>query len=564
MIFLTTAGIVIPIGKRLSVSPVLGFLLIGLVIGPYGLGRLAHGSGWLHYVVINDLPGIRTFAELGVIFLLFMIGLELSLERLWAMRRLVFGLGGAQILVTGLVIGGFAWSFGNTPAASVVLGGCLALSSTAIVMQLLTEQGRFGTPVGRGSFAILLAQDIAVVPILFIVGAFGVSGETSLIGPLLLALGKALLAIVLILGIGRIIVRPVFRFVGSTEGPEMFMAATLLVVVATAAITHAAGLSAALGSFLAGLLFAETEFKHEIEVNIEPFKGLLLGLFFMSVGMGIDLLTIFGKPFWMAASIFGLYAIKGSILFCLARLFGYSRGQATEMGLLLGEAGEFGFVVVAVALSHQLLPEDTAQFMLIVVAATMLLTPIVSRFAHTIGNRLDNFEPTRLAPTDTTVSEQSGHVVIAGYGRTGKLLARLLDRQKIAHLAVDINASRTTRARRAGLPVYYGDASKTNLLVNLNLKTAAALVITSDDPEHADEVLCAARQLCPDIPVIVRARDNEHARLLMEHGATQAVLEIFESGLEMGRMALEHAGLPAEAARELSEMFRAEVEAETL
>ncbi|MER3393407.1 MAG: cation:proton antiporter, partial [Microcella pacifica] len=270
VVFLVAAGIVIPLGKRLRLSPVLGFLIIGLLVGPHGLARFADRYAWLEPALITDVEGVGALAELGVVFLLFMIGLELSFERLWGMRRLVFGLGSAQIGVTALVIGGCAFAFGNTLAAAVVLGACLALSSTAIVMQLLTEQGRFGSTVGRGSFAILLAQDIAVVPILFIVGALGAGDEGGVLLALGRALGTAALAVILILGVGRVVLRPLFRFVSGARSPELFMAATLLIVIATAAITESAGLSAALGAFLAGLLFAETEFRHEIEVDIEP------------------------------------------------------------------------------------------------------------------------------------------------------------------------------------------------------------------------------------------------------------------------------------------------------
>ncbi len=365
VVFLAAAGLLIPVAKRFRISPVLGFLLIGLAIGPHGLARVAENYAWLRYLLITDVAGVRALAELGIVFLLFMIGLELSLERLWGMRRLVFGLGSAQILLTGLVIGSIAWTFGNSVEASVLLGSCLALSSTAVVMQLLIEQGRFGSTVGRGSFAVLLAQDIAVVPILFLVGTFGAHVGGSLLWELGLAVGEALLAVLLILGVGRLVVRPLFRFVGSADSPELFMAVTLLAIIATAAATHAAGLSAALGAFLAGLLLAESEYRHEIEINIEPFKGLLLGLFFMSVAMGIDLVEILTNPGWVALSVFGLFAIKSLMTTGLARLFGFSWAHATEMGLLLGQGGEFAFVVVGLALGFGLLPEPTAQFMLI-------------------------------------------------------------------------------------------------------------------------------------------------------------------------------------------------------
>jgi CPA2 family monovalent cation:H+ antiporter-2 len=397
VVFLAAAVLVIPLAKRFNTSAVFGFLLVGLVVGPHGLARLADQHTWLRHVLITDVDGVRALAELGVVFLLFMIGLELSLERIWGMRRFVFGMGSAQILLTAVIIGCVAWGFGNSLEASLVLGSCLALSSTAIVIQLLTEQGRFGTAVGRGSFAVLLAQDIAVVPMLFVVASLGADAGEPLALTLGLAIGEAVAAVLLILGVGRLVVRPLFRYMSSLHSPELFMASTLLIIIATASATHAAGLSAALGAFLAGLLFADTEFRHEIEVNIEPFKGLLLGLFFMSVGMIVDLAVILNNPMWIALSIVGLFAIKSTVTAGLARLFGFSPGQALEMGLLLGQGGEFAFVVVALATTLALVPVSTAQFMLIVVGGTMFLTPLMARFARKLGNSIDARRPTSAA-----------------------------------------------------------------------------------------------------------------------------------------------------------------------
>lgn len=557
VVFLAAAGLVIPIVKRLRISPVFGFLLIGLAVGPHGLARLAEQYEWLRHVLITDVAGVRPLAELGVVFLLFMIGLELSLERLWAMRRLVFGMGSAQIVVSGLLIGLIAWAFGNSVQASVVLGSCLALSSTAVVMELLTEQGRFGTAVGRGSFAVLLAQDIAVVPILFVVGTFGAHVEGSLVWSLGLALSQAALAIVVILGVGRLLVQPLFRFVSSAHSPEFFVAATLLIIIATAAATHAAGLSAALGAFLAGLLLAETEFRQEIEVNIEPFKGLLLGLFFMSVGMSIDLAEISADPGWIALSVVGLFAIKTLLTTSLARLFGFRLGQATEMGLLLGQGGEFAFVVIGLAASLALVPERTAQFMLIVVGATMFLTPLVARLAQSLGAAIDARERIATAEDIDVAPDFKGHVIIVGYGRIGELLAELLDRQQIAHVALDLDAARAAGPRAKGAPVYLGDGSRAAMLEKLRLNHAAALVVSTGDPDAAERVLFAARRLARHVPILIRARDSAHAAKLLDQGATQVVPEVLEAGLQLGHLMLEHVGLPADAARELVDAQRA-------
>jgi len=558
VVFLAAAGLVIPVVKRLKISPVLGFLLIGLAVGPHGLARFTENYPWLNYLLITDVAGVRALAELGVVFLLFMIGLELSIERLWGMRRLVFGMGSAQVVLSGLVIAGIAWGFGNSAEASIVLGACLALSSTAIVMQLLIEQERFGSPVGHGSFAVLLAQDIAVVPILFLVGTFGAHVSGSVVVALALAFGEALLAIFVIVAVGRLVLRPVLRFVAAAGSPELFMAATLLVIIATASATHAAGLSAALGAFLAGLLVAECEYRHEIEINIEPFKGLLLGLFFMSVAMGIDLSEILADPGWIAISIVGLFAIKTLITTALARLFGFSWAQALEMGLMLGQGGEFAFVVVGLALGFELLPELTAQFMLIVVSATMFLTPFVARLARTVGRAIEANEQAPVAESFDVPKDLEGHVIIVGFGRTGQLLAALLGRQKIAHVSLDLNPSRVAHNRAEGLPIYLGDARRSAMLAKVGLSRAAALAVCTDDPGATEAVLHAARQLAPGIPIVARARDNDHAASLLALGATQAVPEVLEAGLELGHVALEHAGIPTHVARDLVDAQRME------
>lgn len=557
VVFLAAAALVIPIARRFQLSPVLGFLLVGLAVGPHGLARLAERHEWLRYVLITDVAGVRALAELGVVFLLFMIGMELTLKRLWGMRRTVFGMGSAQILLCALVIGAIARGFGNSLESSVILGGCLALSSTAIVIQLLTEQGRFGTSVGRGSFAILLAQDMAVVPMLFVVGSLGARGEGSLAATLGLAIGQALLAMLIILGIGRLVVRPVFRYISSLHSPDLFMAVTLLIIITTAAATHAAGLSAALGAFLAGLLFAESEFRHEIEVNIEPFKGLLLGLFFMSVGMVIDPLEILANPLWIGLSILGLIIIKAVITAGLARLFGFGRGQAIEIGLLLGQGGEFAFVVIGLAATFALLPVATAQFMLIVVSVTMFVTPMVAQGARRLGAAIEARGQHLPADDVDVAADLEDHVIIVGYGRTGRLLAELLDRQHVAHVALDLDASHVAGLRAKGAPVFLGDASRAAMLEKMRLRNAAALVISADDPDAAERVLVTARRLSRDLPILVRAHDNSHAKRLIAQGATQVVPEVLEAGLQLGQVMLQHVGLPVDAAREVVVLERA-------
>jgi len=331
-----------------------------------------------------------------------------------------------------------------------------------------------------------------------------------------------------------------------------------LTIIATAAATHAVGLSAALGAFLAGLVLAETEFRHEIAINIEPFKGLLLGLFFMSVAMGIDLSEILADPGWVTLSVIGLFAIKTLTTASLARLFGFGWGQATEMGLILGQGGEFAFVVVGLALGFGLLPEATAQFMLIVVGATMFLTPTVVRLARSVGAAIEASEQITADELIDIAPDLAGHVIIVGYGRTGQLLARLLDRQQITHLALDLDVARVALLRGQGAPIYFGDARRADMLQKMRLSHAAVLAVCIDDPGTTEQVLLAARRLTPDIPIVARARDSAHATSLLIQGATQVVPEVLESGLQLGHVMLEQVGLPTNAARDIVDAQRIE------
>ncbi|MEW5965180.1 MAG: monovalent cation:proton antiporter-2 (CPA2) family protein [Pseudomonadota bacterium] len=551
VVFLAAAGIAVPIMHRLRISAVLGFLVIGLVVGPYGLGRLTSQAPWLGTVVISDIEGVRALAELGVVFLLFMIGLELSLSRLMSMRQQVFGLGGAQVVVSATVIAAIAYLFGNTEAASLVIGACLALSSTAIVMQILIESRRFSAPVGQTSFAILLFQDLAVVPILFMTGVLGAKSGGSVALPLALAIGKAAVAIVIIMAAGRTVVRPVFRLVGQTQSRELFMATVLLIVIGTAAITAEAGLSLSLGAFLAGLLLAETEYRHQIEIDIEPFKGLLLGLFFMSVGMTIDVTAVLDEPLWIPLSVIGLLTIKTAITFVLARLFGHSISVSAESSLLLGQGGEFAFVVLAAALVQGLLPASTVQFMLIVTSLSMLATPAVARVARVIGKRLENNERRDGAGAREAVAQTAGHVIVAGYGRVGQLLGSLLDTRCIPHVGVDVDPNIVERLRRNGVTAYYGDASRPELLRRLGIDRASALVITMDAPAAAERVVAAARSAWPQLPILARARDIKHARRLLALGATDVVPETIEASFDLAEVVLASLGHSPEASRQL-------------
>lgn len=560
MLFLVAAGIIVPLLHRLRVSPVLGYLLVGFLIGPNGLGLLASEWPALGLLAITDLDGVRRLAELGVVFLLFVIGLELSFERLWAMRRLVFGLGSLQVLVSALAIGAVAYACGVGTDAATLLGASFALSSTAIVMQLLAERRQLGTPLGRGSFSILLFQDLAVVPILFLVGVLGARSGTPVGASLALALAKAGLVIAVIYLVGRLALRPLMRSVARARSPEMFMAAILLVALGSAALTGAAGLSMALGAFLAGLLLSETEFRHEIEVDIEPFKGLLLGVFFISVGMVIDVGEIIAHALPMLAAVIGLVVGKALIIAALCRAFGMSRALALETGLLLGQAGEFAFVVIVLARQMSLLDPDVAQFMLTVAGISMLLTPMIAVLARRWAANLDR----RLAGGERGLDELAeieGHVVIAGFGRVGQALARVLDDERIGYVALDMDADQVAHARSRGRPVHYGDASRLDMLRRARLDQARALVVTMDSVKAADHIVSAVREFAPDLPIYARARDGAHARRLLKHGASEVVPETVEASLQLAARVLAGTGMPEEA---VEQRIQGEREAELL
>jgi len=554
VVFLVAAGIVVPVFHRLRVSPVLGFLLAGLAIGPYGLARFGDLLPALQYVTIGDIDGVRLIAEFGVMFLLFTIGLELSLDRLWQLRRLVFGLGLSQVLLSAAAIAAIAMMFGNALPAAIVLGSCLALSSTAMVMQLLQETRRSATPLGRASFAILLLQDLAVVPILLLVGFVAAaqqgSGDHSGIwlqlGETLLGAAGALIGIVLF---GRYLLAPLYRMVGAAKSPELFMALTLLVVIAMAAVTGIAGLSMALGAFLAGLLLSESEYRHAVEVSIEPFKGLLLGLFFLSVGMGIDLHVALDHAGWLLISVIGLFAIKGSIIATLALLFGRGRIVALEMALLLGQGGEFAFVVLGMAERLGLIELQISQFMLLVVSLSMALTPLTALVARRIARRAEHHDAERAHGLAEDASALEGHVLICGFGRVGQSVARLLDAERIPWAALDHDSATVARERGTGQPVHYGDASRSEFLERLNAAQAQAVVVTLDDPVAAGRLVAALHRSWPQLPVLARARDAAHAEHLRKLGASEVVAEAEEASLQLGGLALQRTGLPEEAVR---------------
>lgn len=555
LVFLLVAGIVVPLLQRF-VSPVIGYFIVGGIIGPYGLGLLAEVYEPVAFLVITDVEGVTVLAELGVIFLLFVIGLELSFERLWTMRRLVFGLGSAQILVTGAVISVIAMFWGNATATAIILGACLALSSTAIVTQLLIEGGRLGTPSGRATFSILLMQDLAVVPILFAVSVLGTMVVGNVALGFGLAVGEALIVIAAIYLGGRICLRPILHLVARADSREAFVAIVLLISVGTAALTGYVGLSMALGAFLAGLLIAETEFRHQVKIDIEPFKGLMLGLFFLSVGMGIDWRVVIENPIWIIASAVGLVLIKVTINFALCLVWRLPRHRAAEVAIMLGQAGEFGFLVVGLSVTVGLLPGDTGQFMLIVVGITMLATPGLDILARRVAASLERSATEKGFEETPWSSELGGHVILAGYGRVGATIANVLDRQDIRYVAIDRDPELAQKAAAEGRPVRMGDASRLEVLRDAGLDKASAVVVTIANKDATETLTNEIRRLAPRLPIFVRARDVKHADKLLENGANVAVPETIEGSLRLAELLLLEFGTDGDLALRSVELER--------
>jgi K+:H+ antiporter len=544
LVVLGTAGIVVPLVRRFGLSPVLGYLGAGAALGPLGIGSFMDKAPWLYWFTVVDPKNVSGLAELGIVFLLFLIGLELSYQRLVTMRRLVFGLGSLQVVIASAVIGGIAALAGNTPAASVIIGSCLALSSTAIVIEVISNQRRMSTAVGRTSFSILLAQDIAVVPILLFVSILA-NGRGSVITGLTLAIANAALAIGLIVVLGRLLLRPLLRFVASVDSSELFVAAILFVIVGSAVAAGLAGLSMALGAFVAGLLLAETEFRKLIETTIEPFKGLLLGLFFFTVGMSIDFREIAREPVWLLSCAVGLVVVKAALIAGLARLFRVSWPSAIETGLLLGPGGEFAFVVIGVATAYELVTAGAGSFTLALTSLTMALVPLLAILGRRVGDRLERRKGLEPELTVPPPAGSSGHAIVIGHGRVGQIVCDMLERHRFPFLATDSDPAAVTQYRKRGRQVYYGDATNLAFLRSCGLMDSKAVIVTIHTQAAIDEIVHAVRSLRPELLIVSRARDAAHARHLYAVGVTDAVPETIEASLQLSEAVLVGLGLPA-------------------
>jgi monovalent cation:H+ antiporter-2, CPA2 family len=543
ILFLVTAGIVVPLFHRLRISPVLGFIGAGALLGPYGLGRFADQWPSVHLFTIGNRTEIAHLAEFGVIFLMFMIGVELSWERLRTLRRLVFGLGALQVGCSTLILGAILYGLDVPLTGAVIVGIGLALSSTAVVLPVLAEQRRLNTPSGRASFAVLLFQDLAVAPVLFAIAVLGrdTGGDKGF--ALALALGQAAIALVLIVVAGRLALRPLFQLVARTRSTELFMAACLLVIVGTALTAAASGLSMTLGAFVAGLLLAETEYRRAIEATIDPFKGLLLGVFFVSVGMNLDPAQLMASPGAILGLSLALVLIKAGVVVMAAPVLGLGRGVALETALLLGPGGEFAFVLIGGAMATGLVPEEVGGAALIVTTVTMIMIPALASLGRRAARRAVAAAQGQVA-AEPLPEKVENRVIVAGYGRVGRQVGEMLARHRIPYIALESDAARVAEQRRAGAPVYFGDSGNVEILRHSGIETARALVVTLDTPRAVEAAVTAARSERPDLTIVSRARDARHAAALYEIGVDDAVPETIEASLQLSEAVLVDVGVP--------------------
>jgi len=544
LLFLSLAGILIPTLARLRINQVLGFLAVGALLGPFGLGLFAAEVPWLTYLTFPRAEGVVALAELGVMFLMFMIGLELSAARLWALRGWVFGAGTAQVVLSAILIGAAAWLLFGRIDTAIIVGFVLSLSSTAVVMQLMTAQQSTTTRLGQAAFSVLMLQDLAVVPLLILIGAMSQGAQGSMGALIAMAMAKAALAIALIYLVGGRIVHPLFRAFARHRQPDVFMALILLTTLGIAGLSAAAGLSMALGALIAGVLLAETEFKHEVELMIEPFKGLLMGLFFMTVGMGMDVRQIAANPLWLAGAVIGLIALKAVVVAVLFRAGGLNWGRAIEGGLLLGQGGEFAFIVIGYASAGKLLDPALGQLIMLAVGLSLFVTPPLARLGRMIGERWESSAEREAAARDLAQLESArGRVIIAGFGRVGRQLSKLLTAQGIPFVAFENDARLVAQLRTEGLPVYFGDASRAELLRRVDANEAPAIVLTMDHAASALHAVRGIRREFPHVRLYARSRDEKHARALKLAGATIVVPETLEASLQLSAFVLEAMGM---------------------
>jgi len=531
LVILGAAGLVIPLFARLRITPIIGFILVGIAIGPHGLGALVPQYAWLYHVTITDPGGLDLFAELGIILLLFSVGLELSFGRLWKMRKQVFGLGSLELLICATLIALALTTLGNSLSTAVAIGLALAMSSTALVLRITSSR----TAVGRAALAMLLFEDIALVPIIFLLGAMGRGGEAQTGADLVQTLVTGGLTVAALLIVGRLVLPLLFSQAARTKSPELFLAASLLVVIAAALATNATGLSPIVGALVAGLLIAETDYHAEVESMTAPFKGLALGIFLITIGMSLDLAVIWAQLWQIILAVVAVLGLKAAVTGALLRAMGARSATATETGILMSSPSETTLIVLTSAVGVHLISADAAQFWQIVTAIGMTITPVLAALGKRLGRRIDRVAPALPASDEP---EDAPRSIVVGAGRVGRLVADLMREHGKRVVMIDSNPDLVGAAQREGYSAVYGDAAQGRMLDHLELDRASAVILTMDDPRGAVRLVRRIASQRGDIPIIARARDAAHAAELYRAGATDAVPETLEASLQLSEAVL--------------------------
>jgi len=535
LVILGAAGLVIPVFARFRITPVIGFILVGLLVGPHGLGAQVDRYPWLYHVTITDPDGLAPFAEFGIILLLFSVGLELSFSRLWAMRREVFGVGAAELTGSAGLIAVGLMLLGNGWATALALGLALALSSTALVLRLTDAR----TPVGRAALSMLLFEDIALVPIIFLLGAIGGGDAAQPPEAILRTLGLGALVLVALLAVGRFLLPALFAQAARTRSPELFLSASLLVVIVASLATAAVGLSPIVGALLAGLLIAETEYHGEVETMTEPFKGLALGIFLITVGMQLDLALLWARGAEVLAALGLVFTAKAFVTAIMLRLSGARAGTSAEAGILLASPSETTLIVLTAAIAARLLSPEEAGFWQMVTALGLTVTPLLALVGRWLARRVE-----RSGARPPAEPDEGPRAVVIGFGRVGRLVADMLAQHDQPYLAIDADADLIAEGQREGYAVAYGDAARGAMLGRLELDRATAVILTMNDPQGALRLVRRIRKDHPDLPIIARARDAGNAGQLYRAGATHAVPETLESSLQLSEAVLVDLGVP--------------------
>ena len=539
LIYLGSAALFVPIAVRLGLGSVLGYLIAGCIIGPWGLK------------LVSDAESILTFAEIGVVLMLFVIGLELDPKRLWTMRASVFGGGSIQMVGCGVVLSAFCYFLGLDWKIAMLIGLTLALSSTAIAMQAMSERSLTASPIGRSAFAVLLFQDIAAIPLVAMIPLLASTGEATTLMSFGLSAAKVAGALVLVVLLGRYVTRPLLHFVARSGMREVFSAVALFLVFGFGILLEMAGMSMAMGAFLAGVLLASSEYRHALESDIQPFKGLLLGLFFIGVGMSIDFGTLVHQPLLIATLLVGFMALKAALLWLVAPWLGVPKKQRGLFAILIGQGSEFAFVIFSTAQMAGVLPVEWAKALTLAVALSMAVTPLLLVLAA----RMERNAPQDDRPQDT-IDDENAQVIIAGFGRFGQIAGRLLLANNVHTVVLDHDPDHIETLRKFGTKVFYGDATRVDLLESAGAAQAKVLINAIDDVEANLQLTALAKEHFPNLKIIARARDVDHWYQLRQLGVEAPERELFEGSLRVGREVLETLGLDAYEAREKADLFR--------